>query len=739
MQIGDDIFFDLQELEEAGINPETARVGAAKGYAHWKSVKSPLDSRKTLLSFDKMSPKYKEMVLSKFGNPDKWQKIDPEKLKTDLKIAQIEAKKQQKDLKKVVNEAYNNDWWTFAKLYKERYGEKKGRFGLIYVQLAKAASVFSVAVSSYALGNVLEYVDTFGIRQPKTFKNLYLMFIEELDLPYLKLNERSFYEKIKAALQSDVFSVIDLPRSGNQNARVLDSFYQYLVETYASNPKNPTVPMIKTKLDYVCQLYGFDSVSESSIQQHLSKREVKTRIDASRYGKKYFNDLYKPFTKRAKALFAGDLWVIDGTKKQIPYWDEKKNKRAYLNVFAVRDEYSGLVLGWAAGSENTIVVMKSLEMATVSMGNLTSNEHGALPAEILMDNSSAIKSDEIQSLLKNLAGVVKENFKAREKQFNHEFARNARVGNAQDKTIERYFKTQQTRIDKWFDHYIGGSPLSKEKNNSPSPEYLALMKRDNLPNYDGLLQLIAASYTAYNHEVINDCSPMERFKASECENITPLTAFQKAELFWLKRKVTVKNNWITVTVNHVEYDYAITEFEAWQKITRERVNVYFHPQAMESIIVYDKDGNPICTCKLVTEADKPNRANVHNGEQQRLQIIKNESKSKSFERKILNEIEQLRQEAEETFAQKTEGLTFDDLDMKMDYAAVGKNKRNDAESAAMEEYFLQAHDHEPSLAVVPVLEAEKLSPFSNKELLNKKKKKTGLYEDVEGDFKPIED
>ena len=61
--VGTILYIEFKELVSTGVSGLTIRTAKAKKRASWYFIQDPDDSRKVLIEYEKLKPKYKELLL----------------------------------------------------------------------------------------------------------------------------------------------------------------------------------------------------------------------------------------------------------------------------------------------------------------------------------------------------------------------------------------------------------------------------------------------------------------------------------------------------------------------------------------------------------------------------------------------------------------------------------------------------------------------------------------------------
>lgn len=454
----------------------------------------------------------------------------------------------------------------------------------------------------------------------------------------------------------------------------LNSYVDYLIYTYLCDPAYHSYNSIKTWLNNSILDFNdkhgteFSTISKSSVAQYYIKN--RNEINYYRKGKQRFDTDTRPYLPRITAKNAGSLYQMDGTPVQIFCWNPEKNQKIRLNLFVIRDAYSGKITGFdMSETENRWNIISALKMSV--------NVHSHLPAELVSDNFSASKTDEYKAIKKFMAdrGVV---------------VRAAKVGNAQDKgEVERFFGTFQSRFQRLIDGYIGEGIRSKRDNGRISEEFITKCHKENgLYGYDEMMKIIAELVAIYNSSEINEKygtkTPNQMYAESDKPFVKEINVLDYAQMFWLNKEVQVKKSMIINEVNKSKRYYEIWDNDLKLRLNGEKVRIFYEENDASDIYVFTLDGEFVCTCRQRTQIHE---AFVDQLEGEGERIIRHVSHRNAFYTSVENKTNERQKKAEEFIGVGIELLTP---------ITQEKRKLNNAESQALLKHFYAAKDINPN-------------------------------------------
>lgn len=359
--------------------------------------------------------------------------------------------------------------------------------------------------------------------------------------------------------------IIDNRKGGNNKAFGDD--YMYMLTALLSGGNNLNKKQAHTELSKACKKLGISAPSLSWTEKKAREIEYNPEVYKAKYGS-LKSAKRMPFAKIVRATHADDQYQIDGYT--LPFFckiydDSGKSSIGRLVLIAVKDAYSGKIIGYSIGeSENRYTLYEALYDAYTKTG--------ALPFEIVTDNHAY-----------NLTEVI-ENFKLNAEQLGMVWTVDS---NPQRKAIvERGFLMMAENHMKHHKGYLGQSVLSKLKHGRVSQDMIDRYYQNSLSVEE--VKLIAASAilefndTPYENQQL---SPNALYEASEKPSRIELNIFSKMKLFTLMRQYKVSRGQITIESNGVKYEYQLNA-EQIHKYNDKRVTVRF--EDYDTIYLFDQ-------------------------------------------------------------------------------------------------------------------------------------------------------
>lgn len=386
------------------------------------------------------------------------------------------------------------------------------------------------------------------------------LFIEQaidacrrMSVPYLPSGSRRFRERIEAYMKGEsVTSLVFLPRAGNQNAqRVTDpDIISWMVRLRAM-PQNWTHAHIIRIIQRMCDMYGKTCPSASWFYNQLCDSRIKFLTSTRWEGKGRHGNPHTGYTPIADPLFAGDVWQIDGTRVNLIDHTGPDGLKQFLYVIALRDGYSGDILGVHFDTkEDRYGYYNVLKMAV--------SQVGYLPYELVIDRFPGHNTQEWQTLesrLKLHGTKVTYTSKA--------------TGKAQ---VERWFGTLQTVFMQGSKYYYGEGVRSSRAFAHRTAEHLARMRKEARRDgwdfdtawQEGMRVIDAyrnTQYSEYSRKRASlHASPRELHNESEKPNTHTVQPWQFADLFGMEKRVAVRRHGLLkIEILRVQYHFRITD------------------------------------------------------------------------------------------------------------------------------------------------------------------------------------
>ena len=545
----------------------------------WANKKDPKDKRKVLIDIDSIPEPTRKKRNIPTGKEYFEQKRVQEFTATQDKI-NTERELRANSEKSALYDAYNTDYLPFIAIYKERFSYK----------IASDDSEIILSAKEHAFW--LKMLQVTGT-EFKTFDggckrglNLYLELKKDLKFTKDFSNENYFrilLSKLRKAVLNNE-SIVDIIVSGKKKSKApykTNEFHKGMAMAFLSHGNKYSYRIVTDLVNYHCEEEKQPQITESWIKWLMANdNHFRTLVLASRNGEKYAKDNLISHAVRKNTSFPANIWMLDGSPLQFYCWNETRTKLVRLNLFVIIDVCSRKIVGFDISySETRFNIMNALKMAVTNEGHL--------PAEIVSDNFSASKSEEIKSLVEQMAkmGTI---------------WRHAKVGNPQDKSyVERFFGSFQSVECTLYDDYIGEGIMSKRDNRRTAEQLVLTSKKDGFPTFKQMKDRVITMIITYNQrEKSNKKAPKEVYSTLPKPNAKELDPVRTSLLFWKRTKATVRKSMIKIVVEKVEHFYEVKSHKTSTELQGKQVYVRYDENDLEQILLFDlATESVICECR----------------------------------------------------------------------------------------------------------------------------------------------
>lgn len=388
---------------------------------------------------------------------------------------------------------------------------------------------------------------------------------KKMDVAYWPHSARRIYDRVKAIMNAKgntaakVREVYKPKREGNKNAckynlpDVMD-----IIMTGISHPGNFSNSHLARVLAHNLNMIGYD-VPVDWLRKQIANAESYTPL---------LNKHKLNIHKKEIALFAGDVWEIDGTRVNfISHNVEGKEK--FLYVIAVRDAYSGMVLGLHFDyTEDRFAWISAVQDA------INTAKH--LPAKIVTDHFPGHNTEDAEAFIALLRKFgTKVHFTS------------AATGKAK---LERWFGTMQTVFLQRSEWYYGQGVKAHVANAHREESYLKAQKRKRKDlgwDFQGAVKEAYTLIQAFNHTSYHlysrkyakiQYSPAELYENSDKPSVIILQDSDLVQLYWQKKTIKLRGIQCFITVDYEERVYALNSYELATRHNGQQVTVFYLPE-----------------------------------------------------------------------------------------------------------------------------------------------------------------
>lgn len=452
------LYLEFAELVLAGVSENTLKSVKNKKISCWTFIKDTDDSRRVLIQYETLKPKYKELIIKKYGNPYQYAAQD---IITPYLIAKPE------DMQTINQYTYTDQFGIKCYLeyeYKTKCIEATKYLALmeqITVLLAKRIGFPTKEEFNQAM---LRQIIAKDIKLPKTIQTL--------------------YRKLKEYKTQGALCVIDQSKVGNQNATKLgkgDGAEQQkaLIVELARRHNNFNAVQLTDMYNAVATQKQWQTISAGTIYNYINKGFIHLTTYAGRRGTRNLDANMLMLNKRRRPTSPLYMVSIDGWDVELAYQRrevvKRKGKKTEITTYdnrlvmvVVLDVYNNYPVGYAIGErENVELIKLAIRNAMSHIEELTGGYYK--PWQVQSDRFG------LKQMTEFLEGVTK-------------LFIPAQVGNAKAKPIEPYFKELNTTYCQYFMNWTGFG-IQARKENQVNREVSNLIKQ-NFPDKQGCIEQI---------------------------------------------------------------------------------------------------------------------------------------------------------------------------------------------------------------------------------------------------------
>lgn len=607
-------YINFEEVVSYGVSKDTILYGCNRfrqgKTKSWANKKDPIDKRKVLIDLDSIP----EPTRTKYNIPTGIEYFEQQELKA--KIEHQKQKERELNLqtnieKRSLMDAYNNNWLQYLSIYRKMYVHNAVKCEE-HAQLSAREHAFWLAMIDVT-GNM--HRGTFG-KAEDGFR-----YMNELRSELIFTNHINsivvFRRKLKdirtELVNGRCPSIIigNLKKLPRPETKKTNEFHKSMALLYVGHPKKYAYRVCTDLINHVCIQEKQPLITESWLKQLMAYNNAfRTMVIKSRNGEKFTNDNLLAHAVRNPVPYPANLWMIDGTPIQFYCWNKNRTKQIRLNLFVIIDVHSRKIVGFdIALSEDKFTVMEALKNAVKIEGHL--------PAEILSDNFSANKTEEIKTMQAEMLKLGTH-------------WRFAKVGNPQDKSfVERFFGSFQSIECDLYDDYFGDGIASRNRHARAGREYLEkIFKERGLLSFDEMTSRVINMVVKYNERTdTNGESPLKLYQLPK-PNAVEMDGFKTALLFWNRTKHTVSRGMVKITVNKEVHAYEIYSNKLKAELQNKTVYVRYDVNDLDKVMLFDTINEyAICECR---KSLKINTATVDRTEEDVLNTNKHVAKNKSY-------------------------------------------------------------------------------------------------------------
>lgn len=482
--------------------------------------------------------------------------------------------------------------------------------------------------------------------------------VDDLKLQYFPREYRRIKDKVVA--KGPVVDQVTLPREGNTNALQFgDPSLRALLLMLRADDRNYTDIQITRRIQKSLLLAGQKVPSDSWFARQFAQPETKfytvNRFAGGRYAAQF-----ESYTPQAGAAYAGDCWMMDGTRVNMIGYSGGVKAVSYAYITVVYDVHSGDLLGWALDVvEDRWTYIAALNMAV--------NFTGYLPYELVTDRFSGYNTTEWTNIEKRLTASGVRLTKT-----------SVATGKAR---VERMFGTLQSVFLSESEYYYGEGIKSKRLTAHRSPVWRMKAERQARNegwDYEASCAEINKRIEAYRTTPLSEYSrryatvhesPRQLHDGSDKPSVRKVDDWQRVGIFGLETEATVRNiDMLTITVLKNRYQFRIDDYQVC--VNHPKVRISYDLDDLTQVYLFE-DSDDVNRAYLGTATEERGVHRFGPGadtEENRRAMARAKSKAK-LRRQEMDEQLELAQASEldlitEVYAGKAAATTAEDLLMR---------------------------------------------------------------------------
>ena len=446
------------------------------------------------------------------------------------------------------------------------------------------------------------------IRLPFTYKEIYeatkSLFSESERYTYNYLVTKA--KRIKTGRSTIEQEII--PNKGKVNNLKFKNTLIKKAEAEFSK-EHSTYEEILDEVNSSARKLGMKQISLSTLKKHFSKPSVQAELRIHKNGETWYKGNIEAPIHLIKPKYRDELFEIDGSRVQIPYYDKDLNEVDYLSVFVILDTASDMVLGYACDQfENHKMVLQAFErMITI---------HRCLPRNITRDRAGHYNKRVIQI------------FKANTKRLGVNWRA---TSNASAKPyVESFFHYFARKICKAVPSYVGLGITCKNPDSRKERRRInkLIRNKDKLPSRKQLILLIDEFIEKYNNTARGNSkeTPAELYNRLSDRHSITVSDMDFVRLFWKSNFHKVFKSEIAIRVGGNETHFQLSESNAL-KYHDTKIRYYYNDD-LRDVYLFSLNGEFIEHVSVFQKIN-PAPSTRSNAENQRLnQYLKERNKRK---------------------------------------------------------------------------------------------------------------
>lgn len=550
------LYVTTEELAAAGLPSRTISAGIRRGGA-WQSQSDPADARQTLVAYEPLPVKYKEMLKSQYN--DLYQLVgqqeahphwaDGERLAQGLRISNAEH----------------------AALLRHLPAEDA-------LEHARACAWLALLANNRRSSDL----DALGVASKRELYDIVLYRLQMEQLKPLRLSNLRVLQKRVAQYKKAGHASILHGNKGNDNAaKIKQQEQEKLLLALMSSPAKPDYVTVAYLYNKQAEKKSWPMIDSKTAARYLDAPKVKRVWWAARHGEDAYYQQYDLTILRQRPTRANALWVLDGTpldlyfyKKQEKWnpktqkWQERSTYYNRMDMILVADAATWKIVGAVlCEHENADAVREALKQGVQA--------EMKLPAQLTYDQGSGMAAQKWMIEQLNIYNTP------------------TRPYSAKAKVIENIIGHFQNKILRYYESWSGMNIRTRKLDSHSNPDHLHEV-RDKLPTLEQLQEQFQEAVRVWNE------LPTKTRKAPNVAYRTlddagrSLDILEYVELFWEKRKheYPYRTDGIRLQVRGQEHVFQATGAATVQRLLGGKYEVALDPDCLEYIYLY-QDGKMV--------------------------------------------------------------------------------------------------------------------------------------------------
>ena len=507
--INDIIYVDWADLQAWGIPEGSIKVSCSRsrnGGTSWRNIADPADKRRCLVELASIPAN----TQVKYGLPNL--------AEARTMVEKMQASSRQLVVKRLLKPVCQQDRDALLE-YKVCKTSTEASTGEVLGETFQSLPIGKIELY-LKQAQWLQLLGSPILKDPKVQKQLgcscakaaaeVVAQVAEADGANLPNNARKLSDKVKEFAAGGVIALVS-GKFGNKNTQKVDSELLDLMVTLYADRRKPSIEVVHTNVVAFCHRHNKPVVSLSTVKNHLMRADIIPVWTLGRSGKAAFKNQFGYSQLTRKPTFRDALWVIDGTKVNLSYKDGSSRK-SKLNMVAVVDAFSDLIIGW-----HIVEGQETVNEVAAAIRSALRRSKGCLPVQFLYDNDSSNTL-----FFKKWQGL--------------RFP--AQPYNGQSKPIEQLFGRLQSSILRQYPGFTGMNITAHGKDSRIDFDSLKVAE---LPTLKEALKLAETTLLQWNNTAGKDGqTPNERYNNSMNPEPEILSAQMERELFWTARPTLVE-------------------------------------------------------------------------------------------------------------------------------------------------------------------------------------------------------